>query len=54
MDVAFRKLSWEDIKDYPEYHGRTEIVDGELFVSPVPSRKHQWTSQKLGAAIGPL
>lgn len=54
MDVAVKKLTWEDIKDYPEYHGRTEIVDGELVVSPVPSRKHQWSCQNLALVVVPF
>jgi len=43
MGVAVKKLTWDDIKDLPEYHGRTEVVDGELVVSPVPSHRHQRT-----------
>ena len=37
MPTAVHKLSWEDIKDLPETAGRTEIVDGELIVSPTPA-----------------
>jgi Uma2 family endonuclease len=54
MDVAVKKWTWEDIKGWPEYHGRTEIVDGELIVSPVASVKHQKTCKRLGRAIDPF
>ena len=33
MSVAAKKLTWDDIKDWPEDAGRTEIVDGELVMS---------------------
>ncbi len=51
MSVAVKKLTWADIQDRPEYHGRTEIVDGELVMSPVPSDKHQRLSTRLGARV---
>ena len=54
MDVAVKKWTWEDIKDFPESAGRTEIVDGELIVSPVASAKHQRVSTLLGARIAPF
>ncbi len=38
MSVAAKKLTWDDIKDWPEDAGRTEIVDGELVISPTPPR----------------
>ena len=54
MGVAVKKWTWEDIKDFPESAGRTEIVDGELIVSPVASAKHQRVSTLLGAHITPF
>lgn len=53
MPVAVSNLTWEDIKDMPESHGRTEIVDGELVELPVPSPEHQRASMRLGFAICP-
>jgi len=52
MSVAERKLTWEDLKDLPESHGRTEIVDGELVMSPTPSGRHQKICTLLGVHIG--
>ena len=51
MSVMVKKLTWDDIKDWPEHHGRTEIVDGELVMSPVPLRRHQKICMRLGARI---
>lgn len=52
MNVAIKKLTWDDIKEWPECQGRTEIVDGELIMSPVPSDRHQEISTLLGIQIG--
>ena len=52
MPTAVRKLSWEDIKDLPETAGRTEIVDGELIVSPTPATRHQQVCTELGIELG--
>jgi len=54
MGVAAKKLTWEDIKDWPEHHGRTEIVDGHLVMSPVASPDHQWACSNLGALVLPF
>ena len=48
MSVAEKKLSWDDIKDWPESAGRTEIVDGELVMSPTPASRHQRICAELG------
>jgi Uma2 family endonuclease len=53
MGVAVRKLTWEDIKDLPESHGRTEIVDGELIMSPTAGSRHQQICSALGAELFP-
>jgi Uma2 family endonuclease len=54
MPVIARKLTWDDIKDLPEDAGRTEIVDGDLVVSPSPSWSHQAIATALGAKIYPF
>jgi Uma2 family endonuclease len=53
VPVAVHKLTWEDIKDFPESHTRVELVDGELIMSPVPSRAHQRICSRLGSEIEP-
>lgn len=52
MDVVLKKLTWEDLKDLPESHGRTELVDGELVLSPTPSLQHQLICDRLAARLG--
>ena len=52
MPTAVHKLSWEDIKDLPETAGRTELVDGELIVSPTPATRHQRVCTELGIELG--
>ncbi len=52
MSVAAKKLTWDDIKDWPEDAGRTEIVDGELVMSPTPATRHQRICTHLAGEIG--
>ena len=52
MSVAAKKLTWDDIKDWPEDAGRTEIVDGELVISPTPATAHQRICTLLTGEIG--
>jgi Uma2 family endonuclease len=54
MSVAIKKLTWDDIKDWPESHVRTELVDGRLMMSPVPARRHRRISQRLGRVVEPF
>ena len=54
MSVTVKRWTWEDIKGRPEFHGRTEIVDGELVMSPVPSLRHQRISSQLCVEIRPF
>ena len=51
MSVAAKRLTWDDIKDWPEDAGRTEIVDGELVMSPTTATRHQEICTYLGAEI---
>jgi Uma2 family endonuclease len=40
-DSIARKYTYEDWLLFPEDGKRYELIDGELFVTPAPSRKHQ-------------
>jgi Uma2 family endonuclease len=51
MPAAVAKLTWDDIKDWPET--RVELVEGEAIISPVPNKKHQRICRKLSAPIIP-
>ncbi|HYG63441.1 MAG TPA: Uma2 family endonuclease [Thermoanaerobaculia bacterium] len=53
VDPIPRKLTYEDYLLFPEEDGlRHELIDGEHFVSPAPSRKHQKASWNLAVFIG--
>ncbi|MGH9387498.1 MAG: Uma2 family endonuclease [Vicinamibacterales bacterium] len=46
-----RKLTYDDLLAMPDDGLRHEIIDGVLYVSPSPSRPHQFTLGKLHQAI---
>jgi Uma2 family endonuclease len=54
MAITARRLTVEDLDLIPEEHpgDRHELIDGELFVSPVPTSKHQDVSLNLTLALG--
>jgi len=41
----------EDIWDAPDDDNRYEVIDGDLYVAPSPSRKHQHVSAQLQGMI---
>lgn len=48
-----KKLTWEDIKDLPE-EGKTELVEGRLFMSPTAGYPHQRIGTRLTVEIQPF
>jgi Uma2 family endonuclease len=51
-DTVRRKLTYEDYVLFPEDGQRHEIIDGEHYVSPAPTPKHQRVSMRLSVRIG--
>jgi len=51
-EPAKKRATYEDLYTIPE-NMTGEIIDGELIVSPRPSRKHVYTTSTLGSEIGP-
>ncbi len=50
--VAAKPLTWDDIKDWPEDAGsKTELVHGELVMSPAANLDHAYMSNVLGFAL---
>ena len=48
MVVTVRTMTLEEFHALPDEEGkRYELIDGELFVSAAPSRKHFWTHRRL-------
>jgi len=52
--MATARITWQDALLMPEDGKRYEAIDGELYVTPAPSRRHQWLSENLGAALREL
>src|SRR6476469_4081361 len=47
------KLTYDDFLLFPDDGKRHELIDGEHYVTPSPSRKHQAIVWNLAATIGP-
>lgn len=47
MSILTRPLTYEDLCQMPDDGNRYEVIDGELFVSPSPNKKHQRLSPRL-------
>jgi Uma2 family endonuclease len=50
-DTAHRKLTYEDYELIPEDGQRHEILDGEHYVSPAPTVRHQRISMRLSSRM---
>src|SRR3990170_190897 len=46
------KLTYEDFLNFPDDGKRHEIIDGEHYVTPSPSTKHQRVSMNVTLALG--
>ncbi len=44
-------LTYEDLRSFPDDDLRREIIDGELFVTPSPIRRHQRAVARLTGAL---
>ncbi len=51
MPVTLKKLTWQDRNELPETHARTELVDGDPVVTPVPCRTRRRICEELGIMI---
>ena len=47
MSLLTRPLTVDDLDQFPDDGKRREIIEGELYVSPAPSRAHQTFSSEL-------
>jgi Uma2 family endonuclease len=45
-------LTYEDLRRFPNDHLRREIIDGELFVTPAPTTRHQGVVVELVVRLG--
>jgi Uma2 family endonuclease len=42
-----RRATYDDYRRFPDDGKRYEIVDGEIFMTPAPSPRHQYASKRL-------
>lgn len=45
--VIPRRVTYEDYLNFPDDGMRYEILDGEIFMTPAPTPKHQYASKRL-------
>jgi Uma2 family endonuclease len=51
-DLASHDWTREDLARLPDDGNRYEVLDGELFVTPMPVPLHQWLASSLARALG--
>ena len=49
--MALSQITWQDVQQLPDDGKRREAIDGELYVTPAPSSRHQRISQRLEQAM---
>jgi len=45
------KLTYEDYEHFPDDGKRHELIDGDHYVTPAPTRKHQYLAGRLNARL---
>lgn len=53
LPVCARRYTAEELAGFPEDGNRYEVLDGELLVTPAPSRGHQGLQMELILLLGP-
>jgi Uma2 family endonuclease len=51
MPTLRRRWTVDDLRDLPDDGNRYEVIDGELFVTPAPTLKHQRAAWQLAQLI---
>jgi Uma2 family endonuclease len=49
--MALSQITWQDVQQLPDDGHRHEAIEGELYVTPAPSFRHQRISQRLEQAL---
>lgn len=49
--MALPQITWDDVLQMPEDGNRYEAIEGELYVTPAPSSRHQRASVALTVAL---
>ena len=45
--MALSQITWNDVRQLPDHGNRYEAIEGELYVTPAPSVRHQRISMRL-------
>ena len=45
--MALSQITWQDVQQLPDDGNRYEAIEGELYVTPAPSTRHQRVSLRL-------
>ena len=49
--MALAQITWQDVQQLPDDGNRYEAIEGELYVTPAPSLRHQRISKRLERAL---
>jgi Uma2 family endonuclease len=49
--MALPQITWQDVQQLPDDGNRYEAIEGELYVTPPPSSRHQRISRRLFLAL---
>jgi Uma2 family endonuclease len=49
--MALSQITWQDVQQLPDDGHRHEAIEGELYVTPAPSSRHQRISRRLLYAL---
>ena len=52
--MALSQITWHDVQQLPDDGKRREAIEGELYVTPSPSVRHQRVSRSLERALYPI
>lgn len=52
--MALPQITWQDVRQLPDDGNRYEAIEGELYVTPAPSLRHQAISLRLTLALHEL
>jgi Uma2 family endonuclease len=49
--MALSQITWQDVQQLPDDGNRYEAIEGELYVTPAPSIRHQRIAKRLMLAL---
>jgi len=52
--MALPQITWQDVQQLPDDGNRYEAIEGELYVTPAPSRRHQTIAGRLYRLLADL